>query len=656
MHKSATLIILVLVGALYGLSQWNEQKKTDDQEQIKVLGQSQALLAGIGQDDFTRLAGLRIDNLRNGTQVTMERDGAGTWFLTDPVAWPAEPSILNLLFTTLQRSRGVEVLDVTAEAAGLEPPKVICDFTFADSDVAQVSGRWRIEIGDPDLDPKRLFLASTGPDGKRHIMRVTRTLESTFQRFVPDYRKKDILRFDPEDIIAFRRTGAKTLNTQIDIGVSIGPAKPKVPNPLIRGEAWEGIDLDFQSDKAGWRMSAPFDGRMDPQPLSLLLRALSQLDCTGFQAEAAQIPGLFGLDDPEMEIELRNADGESFHLEFSRTPTERDLSHQSGYDADKAEWLCRIKGKPTVFEVTSDTVMLCSAPATIFFDYRILRGDLAGADSFTYQAAGKATKLERLQDGLGGSRWVVSGQTATGKAIEQLPAATDLVEAFLAEFRQAELGEIRPSETWPAMFVAETISVDMFGQERGGEFARDSEPDSTGYLFRRFGDQAIVEVSKAPRDMLLTGPEHFLDRRVHEYEELRISTVVLERVTPGPDSATAEIQSVTFERSGDTGRWNQAGATEEAKDFALIVDRLRSIKTLTWDLDERPALSAPIQVTLNVPAEPGPRGRPAETVVFTIGNGAGAPDPCELTPASDAKDRGRANLFPGLWDALDHLL
>ena len=119
MHKSATLIILVLVGALYGLSQWNEQKKTDDQEQIKVLGQSQALLAGIGQDDFTRLAGLRIDNLRNGTQVTMERDGAGTWFLTDPVAWPAEPSILNLLFTTLQRSRGVEVLDVTWNSDGI---------------------------------------------------------------------------------------------------------------------------------------------------------------------------------------------------------------------------------------------------------------------------------------------------------------------------------------------------------------------------------------------------------------------------------------------------------------------------------------------------------------------------------------------------------
>ena len=86
------------------------------------------------------------------------------------------------------------------------------------------------------------------------------------------------------------------------------------------------------------------------------------------------------------------------------------------------------------------------------------------------------------------------------------------------------------------------------------------------------------------------------------------------------------------------------------------MDRLRSIKALSWSLGERPALSAPIQVTLNIPGEPGPRGRPGETVIFTVGNGQGDADPCELTPANGAKDRGRANLFPGLWAALDRLL
>lgn len=658
MHKSATLIILILVGALFGLSKWNEQQKADDEQQIEELGQNQSLLAGIGADDFERLSSLRIDNLRNGVQVTMERDGAGTWFLTDPVAWPAEPSILNLLFATLQRSRGVEVLDVTAEAAGLEPPKAICDFTFLAGDESQASGRWRIEIGDPDLDPSRLFLASTGPDGQRHILRVTRTLEATFQRFVPDYRSKKILRFKPEDIVAFQRTGAEIVSVELDLGVALvmGPAKPKVRNPLIRGEAWEGIDMSFQSDESGWRLDVPMEGRMDPQPLSLLLRALSRLDCTGFHAESAQIPGLFGLDDPELVIDLRSADGETFHLEFARTPSEREQANNNGYDQDQAEWLCRIDGKPTVFKVTSDTVMLCSAPATVFFDYRVLRGDLAGADSFEYQAAGRSTKLERLEDGLGDSRWVVSGKTAAGKSIEQLPAATDIAEAFLAEFRQAELGDIRPEATWPSMFVPEKLAVNMFGQERGGDFAPDSKPDSTSYLFRRFGDKVIVEVAKRLRDLLSTGPEHFLDRRVHEYDELRISSVVLERVVQGAETAPTKAQAFTFERNADTGRWNQAGATEEAKDFALIVDRLRSIKAISWSLDERPALSAPIQVTLNVPAEPGTRGRPAETVVFTVGNGQGGTDPCDLTPAIDTKDRGRANLFPGLWEALDRLL
>ncbi len=648
MHGRGTLILLVVVGVLFGLTQWNDDKKIEDERIVSELGQSAFILAGMEATDLDRLKMLRIDNLRNGVQVSMERDRAGRWYLTDPIAWPADTSVLSLLFRTLSQTRGIEVHDVTSEAAGLEPAFAICDLTFSESKSGDPGGTWRIELGDPDLNPARMFLASTGPDGKRRVLRVSRTLESIFQRFIPDYRSKEILRFQAEDIVAFERTGPEWITTEISLGAQavLGPPKPKVPNPLLRGESWEGLNLNFISDKLGWRLTEPVEGRIDPQALTMLLTTLANLDCTGFYAESAQIPGLFGFDDPEVVIDLHSANGARHHIEFARTPEEREASALQGFSPDNAIWLCRIDGRPTVFEVASNKVMLAAGPASSFFDYRILRGILVEADSFEYTAGGRMVKLEHVHEGAV-DQWFVSGRTAGGNSLDRLPAADDIALDFLKQFRQAELGALRPAVELPPLLVGESLTVEMYGMRSGGDFAPDPSPreGSTGILFRRFGDGVCVEVAASIRDLLTTGAEHFLDRRVHQVEELTLGSVELKRGD----------EILVFARSTATGKWIRQGQSEEDRAFGLVMDRLRSMKALGWELDERPSLLDGIEVQLNIDAVPGSRGRAAGQVRFVVGNGTGGMDPCETQAGEGEPDRGRALLFPGLWASLDAL-
>jgi hypothetical protein len=284
----------------------------------------------------------------------------------------------------------------------------------------------------------------------------------------------------------------------------------------------------------------------------------------------------------------------------------------------------------------------------VFFDYRILRGDLQGAESFSITAGGRTVNLEhtpRTANDPGG--WFVSGKTKAGTEVVRLPAATDIVEEFLLAFRQSELGDLRPDVELPAQLVAQRLTVEMYGLKMGGDFALDPSPreDSKGYLFRRFEDGICVEVDSARKDALLTGAEHFLDRRVHEIAELELDSIELLRGE----------QHLVFVRDTNTGFWNREGSAEEDRPFALIVDRLRSMKALTWSLDERLELVAPIEVRLNILEVTGPRGHAASTVSFTVGDGGKGTDPCDLVFAEGASDRGRANLFPGLWSALDGL-
>lgn len=632
MHRRGILGLLAVVGLLLLMRTWSDLRSEERAEELAVESASHALLEGLDVEDFAELRGLKIDNLTRKEQLRLERDATGRWFLTDPVAWPAELPVLRLFFETLARDRGIEVADIDAQAAGLEPPVAIAELDFG----AEL-GKWKVEIGQPDLDGLRLYIRTTAPNGEPRLLRANRSLESVFTRFVPDYRSKSLLRLEPTEIVEVRRRGATAYASLFDEPDQIGPLKPVRPNPLLtaQGQAFPTLDLRLVDAADGWRLEEPFRAAADPQALTMLLLTLCNLDAVAFHAEDSLDPPRFGFDDPELDVELRDANGGSHRLRFAREPDERGRAELDGRGVLDSEWLCVLDERPTVFVVESRVVMLAAGPAEAFFDYRILRGEFSETTYCRIEAGGRRTELVQ-KDG----EWTVSGRSATGQELEGLAADREAVEELLLRYRQTELGDLQPGVTPAPSFVAESLFVEGGGLRRGGTFGPPPSSSAAPYLFQRDGDEIWVSVEPKLVDHLKVGPEHFLERRLLAVEELRLGAVEL----------TREGQTQRFVRDVSTGRWTRAGRAEEARDFAALVDRLRSIKATGFEFGVEPAGLGvgSVSVQLELVAEPGPRGMPASQVRFSIGQRPGA----DLYRGAEGP---LALLLPGLWKGLDAL-
>jgi hypothetical protein len=241
------------------------------------------------------------------------------------------------------------------------------------------------------------------------------------------------------------------------------------------------------------------------------------------------------------------------------------------------------------------------------------------------------------EDGSGG----VPGRARAGRQRERGAADGEVVEELLLRYRGAELGNLLPGVEAAPSFVAETLRVTVDGLEQGGTFGPPPAGVEAEYLFRRRGDALWTSVDSELVELLKLGPEHFLERRLVDVEELRLGSVTLRRGG----------RMTRFDRDSRTGGWTRAGEDSESFAFGVLVDRLRSVKALDFDLDAQAESGAEVPETIDVElellAEPGPRGEAAGTVAYSL-----AP-----TEGGDLFVRGeqRARLTGGLWSALDKL-
>ncbi|MDF1799019.1 MAG: DUF4340 domain-containing protein [Planctomycetota bacterium] len=646
MHGRTILVLVVVVGLLFAAQRWASDHAEEELQGVRDQVAQRDLLFGVTKQDFARLAKVRIDNLERTVQVTMERDSSGAWFLTDPIAWPAEVGTLNLLFETLEADRGLVSEGARRKDVGLDPPRAICELEFlpaqgaAEGQADGVVGRFRLEIGAVDLDPSRLFVAVTDPDGQERILRANRSLESIFQRFVPDYRSRAILRVDPSQVVEVRRSGPATLAAPDDplaaLG-ALGPSGARIPNPLLPPEPFRDLEFRFASGDKGWEASTPYRGAVDPQAAAMLIVSLASLDAEGFHAEQAADLALYGFDEPELEVELVTADREVTRIAFARSLIERREALATGKPPEGSEWLCMVAGLEQVFEVDPRVVMLSSGPPDAFSDARIVRGSTAAARSLTYAAGGREVVLRRA-----GTRWLVSGLTADGGRLDDLPATEERVEEFLQSLRAVELQELRPGASLAPTFVAEHVRLDVAGELRGGRFAPivdEAAPGKPTLGFQRIGEELVAEVGSEVLELLRTPPENFLERQLFEIDEVRMAAVEL----------TYQGASQRYVRDPKNGRWSLVGATEEARAFANLVDRLRSQRALSFAFTpegQAPApLVDPVEVRIEVPAERGPRGASGFVSSFELSSD---PEGFDLLQGEGP----RARIYPGLWSAV----
>jgi len=646
MHGRTIFALLVVVGLLFAAQRWAGERTAEDVQEVSDQVAQRDLLFGVTKQDFGRLAKVRIDNLERTVQVTMERDSSGAWLLTDPIVWPAEVGVLNLLFETLETDRGLVSDGVLRKDVGLDPPRAICELDFvaseelAEDQVQGVVGRFRLEIGAVDLDPSRLFVAVTDPDGVERILRANRSLESIFQRFVPDYRSRVIHRIDPSQVVEIRRTGPATLASPDDplaaLG-ALGPQGARIPNPLVPPAPFDDLEFRFGSGDQGWVASLPYQGAVDPQAAAMLIVSLASLDAVAFHAEQAPDLALFGFDEPELEVELHTADHGITRIAFARSIKERRQAIATGKPTDASEWLCMVEGLAQVFEVDPRVVMLSSGPPDAFSDARIVRGATAAARSLTYAAGGREVELRRE-----GTEWFVSGLTADGGRLTDLSATEERVEEFLQSLRAVELQDLRPGAVLAPTFVAEHVRLDVGGELRGGRFAPivgEDQPGSPVMGFQRLGEELVAVVGSEVTELLRTPPEDFLDRQLFEIVEVRMAAVEL----------AYRGKTQRYVRDPKNGRWSVAGATEEARTFANLVDRLRSQRALSFAFtpegqEPEPLVDA-VLVSIEVPAEPGPRGSPAYVSRFELSSDPAGTDLLQ-------GEGPRARIYPGLWTAL----
>jgi hypothetical protein len=654
MHLRALLGLGLIVGVLLGLRVWTQKNNAVKQAELRESLAQLNLFEGIEPSDFDALQALVIDNVERNEQMRFERDGAGTWYMVDPVQWPAEAAVLKLLFDTVANDRGVVMPDITPSDAGLDPPKAVCRFDFKDK------GRYTIEIGGVDLNEIHMFVRTQAPGGEPRLMRANRALEAIFDRFVPDYRSKVLVRDEPKNVVEIFRRGPATLPAPSTSEFQVGPAAPEIPNPLVAAQApFDTLEMHLTDTEQAWRITVPYQALIDPQAMGMLAVTLCNVDAVAFPAEEAPDLSLFGLDRPELEVDVRFIDGNLRRFRFARPPLMRSANLDNLATLEGVQWVCQIDDRPQVFEVDPNVVLLCASPSEAFFDRRIARGELNNVTEMQVEAAGRRLTFE--QDA---GQWTVSGPTSTGQTLAQNRADKDQVEGIFLRLRQGELQDLLPDWKGAPTLVAERFGYTAFGRTLGGQFAppmwqgAGPPPDERPALvFKRDGDQIWASVDPVLAEVLQTDAERYLDRELSSIPELDLGSIRITRA-PAPTATALEAEALkvppgevlTFERDPATGRWNRAGESAEDRDFAVLVDRLRANKALGFDFG---ALSAPPQgtaywVELIVPEQTGPRGQAGQRVSYCLVAGDAAGDWW-------LNSQTAARLFPGLVQSVAEL-
>ena len=146
MSRLTPLILLVVVAVLGTFAYLQTEREAGT---ISEDGLTEPLFPGV---DMGRIAAMRLEDIKGSLHLRFERDRAGRWFLTDPIAWPAEQNLVLEIEQVIERNRVVAVPDALVDQArrSFEPPQ-----GFIEVEEALDGGgvrRTRVELGAVDLD------------------------------------------------------------------------------------------------------------------------------------------------------------------------------------------------------------------------------------------------------------------------------------------------------------------------------------------------------------------------------------------------------------------------------------------------------------------------------------------------------------------------
>lgn len=542
--KRWTLMGLVL---LVGLLVW--LRSADQVEQQRV-GTTQIQAVLLPDLDPSAVQRVRIEHLERGVDVRLERDGYGRWFLSDPIAYPAQGQLVDTLLDTLSQALGPPVRDADLESLALAPPRAVISVSVPGAGPDDPLSVRRVEFGALDLDGRRVHARVPGHPAADAsgalVLRVVRSLDTTLDRNPDDYRDRSCTTIPMRQVTSFARRG-----TDPDFG------------------------LDLFADAGVWRRRDEPRVAMDPSAVGIVLRALSSLRVQRFADDAALDVSPYGLDAPRIEYELQAADGTRELLLLSTPPGAGTQPFGT------VRWYAMRDGFPHVWEVRPNDLPLLRTAAEDLYDYAVLRSSEEGVERVEIWRGETGLQLER-EDG----RWVV-GSLGPGPAVRR-PADEDRVGSLLARLVQAQLIEYAAPGAFvqaerPLRLVVRTREGLDVEAELGPAPEGEGSGDAGGLLFRRAGEDLAALVPEEVEALFLLTLPDLEERLVHDVAEADVDRIELRRGN--------RLQAYTR----DERHWSLEGSGRVDGARAVLLERLLRFEAERF-LDARPALLDPLEV------------------------------------------------------------
>jgi hypothetical protein len=575
-RRSTLLLLLLLVAGLSVLWRVRERERSRGGLELPEY----PLLPGLAAE---RVRALRIDHLERSIQVGLERDAAGRWFLTDPVAYPAQDSLVRTLLQTLALAQGEPADEVDPAQVALDPPLAVLECT----QVEPLGERTlRLELGAVALDPDLVHTRVPGhpsASGGAAIFRTVRTLLTTLDRNPDDYRDPRATPLLAQQVTSFRRRGA-----------------------LFLAEEGHLCDLSFDAllEPDGWRQVSAPQVALDPNGILLLVRGAAELTVQRFVDDSPEDLSRYGLEPPAFTVELQDERGTPCTLRFGQPEAgaERPL--------EELTWFCLREGFAHVWQVEARAVGLLSRPAELLYDSRVLRVLRQDVVALELEGDGRLLELERGEQG-----WVVragAGRGAPGE--DAYPASPGAVEDLLGLLERTQLGDYQPGvpfaeEDPPLAFHVRTKGGARLGGRIGRPW-RDARSGAQGRLYLRDGDELVGLIGEEVAELCRRPLSSLRGKHLHRLQESLVRAVELSWRAPG-----GEQRRYTFVNDGNNS-WTPEGQRIGAPpDFVRSLDALLNLAVLAW-------LDGPVaELTDSVAVRVRPLS--GEELPFTLGRDAG---------------------------------
>jgi len=516
MKLGNTLVLLALLLVIGAVVLWQVRSEKEGVHDVDL-----RLFEGV---DVNRVTAIRVDNIKRSHNLRLERDAAGEWFITDPIVYPAAPSIVRLL---LEDVAGAKMMTVPEEEQGEQelgfaPPDVVLE---VDERTDAGTATHRVEIGARDLDGTRVNVRVDG----RYYRALVR-LYTTLNRDLPEFRSLAALSIPPQEVVEVHRTGK-----------------------VIEAIEEEPVDYETHAylDGDTWRSTLPYEATLDPLDFGVLLAGTAGLRIDRFVEDEPSDLTDYALDRPLVRVEVVARNQEHQALLLSRR-------------GNAGPWYLMREGVPHVWLVEDEKAGRLLYPFALMLERHFMRVTRRDVDALTLSRPGSEVRAERK-----GTAWTVAERRDGGEWELATPASARALEDVLARLEELEVGGFFVGEPvppdalaagWPAGVLVEAAGR-TWGGRVGGTLEREGGEDAV--LFRRDGDEVVGwidpwlgELARTPLDLLRSTDLSLL-------EEVELSGLSISR----GDEARR------YERDR-RGIWREVGHEEEAARLLPLLDPL----------------------------------------------------------------------------------